>query len=101
MITRLLASSALLLAVTACATASKLTIADRLEDLGLSRDRSVCMADELDDRLNDDQLAKFARFTVRLEEADTALAAIGSLRQIEDAKIARAVTASAFSCALT
>lgn len=97
---RTLALGLSLLAVTACATVSKLTIADRLENLGLSRDRSVCMADELDDRLNDDQLNKFARFTVELDRADTALEAISSLRQIEDPRIARAVTASAFSCAL-
>jgi hypothetical protein len=83
-----------------CATYSKLTIADRLENLGLSRDRSVCMADELDDRLNDDQLARFARFTVDLDRADSPLEIVGSLRSIEDNRIAGAVAASAFSCAI-
>ncbi|NNU16723.1 hypothetical protein HK107_10355 [Parvularcula sp. ZS-1/3] len=97
---RCLLAALAVLSATACATASKITIADRLENLGLSRDRSECMANELDDRLNDDQLSKFARFTVQLDKADSALQAISALRQIEDPKIARAVTGSAFSCAL-
>ena len=89
------------LAMTACASVSKLAIADRLENLGLSRDRSECMAQELDDRLNDDQLGKFARFTVQLDRAESTLDALNSLRQIDDPRITRAVTASAFSCALS
>lgn len=97
---RTLALGLSVLAMTACATASKMTIADRLENLGLSRDRSECMANELDDRLNDNQLAKFARFTVQLDRAESPLEAISSLRQIDDNRIAGAVTASAFSCAL-
>lgn len=100
MILRFLACSCTLLVLAGCATYSKLTIADRLENLGLSRDRSVCMADELDDRLNDDQLARFARFTVQLDRSDSPLEAIASLREIDDNRIAGAVTASAFSCAL-
>lgn len=88
------------LAAAGCSTVSKITIADRLQNLGLSRDRSECMAGELDDRLNDDQLAKFARFTVSLDRADGPLEAISSLREIDDTRIAGAVTASAFSCAL-
>ena len=94
------ALAAALLSMTACASVSKMTIADRLENLGLSRDRSECMAEELDDRLNDDQLGKFARFTVQLESSETTLEALNSLRQIDDPKITRAVTESAFSCAL-
>lgn len=88
------------LAMTACATASKKTIADRLENLGLSRDRSECMASELDDRLNDDELGQFARFTTQLDQSESALEAMQALRQIDDPKIARAVTGAAFSCAI-
>lgn len=86
--------------LSACATASRMTITDRLENVGLSRDRAACMASELDDRLNDEQLAKFARFTVDLDRADSPLDAVRSLRRIDDNRIAGAVTASAFSCAL-
>jgi hypothetical protein len=90
----------LALALSACATIDRATIADRLEKFGLSRDRAVCMAGELDDRLDDKQLGQFARFVSRLEKADTVLEARRSLRQVEDPKIARAVTASFFSCAV-
>lgn len=96
-ITLLMAAAATL---GACATASKMTIVDRLENVGLSRDRAQCMATELDDRLNDEQLAKFARFTVDLDRAEGPLEAVRALRQIDDNRIAGAVTASAFSCAL-
>lgn len=89
-----------LISLAACATVSRMTIEDRLENLGLSRDRAECMATELDDRLNDEQLAKFARFTVDLDRASGPLEAIRSLRQIDDNRISGAVTASAFSCAL-
>jgi hypothetical protein len=88
------------LASAACATIDKATIADRLEKFGLSRDRAVCMSNELDDRLDDKQLGQFARFVSRLEQADTVLEARRSLRQVEDPKIARAVTGSFFSCAI-
>ena len=97
---RIIVLGGAILAVAACATVDKMTIADRLQNLGLSRDRSECMARELDDRLNDDQLRRFARFTVELDSADPALEALGSLRSIDDPRIARAVTSSAFSCAL-
>jgi len=100
MIIRPLILGAGVLALTACATVSRMTIADRLENLGLSRDRSECMASELDDRLNDEQLAKFARFTVDLDRASGPLDAVRSLRRIDDNRISGAVTASAFSCAL-
>lgn len=91
----------LVAAAAGCATIDKRTIADRLQKLGLSEDRAVCMAGELDDRLDDKQLGTFARFVSRLEQADTTLQALSSLRQVDDAKIARVVTASAFSCALS
>ncbi|MEE4212879.1 MAG: hypothetical protein V2I43_26835 [Parvularcula sp.] len=91
---------ALLIAIASCSTVSRMTIADRLNNLGISRDRSECMARELDDRLSDEQLRRFAGFTVELDRADTALEAIGALREIDEPRIARAVTASAFSCAI-
>ncbi|MEM1380158.1 MAG: hypothetical protein AAGH41_05990 [Pseudomonadota bacterium] len=100
MVTRLTVGLCALVAVAGCATQSKLTIEDRLENIGLAPDRAVCMASELDDRLNDEQLAKFARFTVELDRATTTRDAIRSLRAIDDNRIAGAVAASAFSCAL-
>ncbi len=91
---------AMMVAIGACSTVDRMTIADRLQNLGISRDRAECMARELDDRLNDDQLRRFARFTVELDRAESALQAIGALRQIDEPRIARAVTSSAFSCAI-
>lgn len=83
----------------ACATASKVTIANRLEAAGLSRENSVCMARELDDRLDDEQLAEFARFTVQVSRSDTAKGVVSELRKISNPQIASAVLRSSIACA--
>lgn len=87
-------------AMAACSTVDRMTIADRLVGLGLSRDLSECMATELDGRLNDRQLNEFARFLTKLDQADSGLQAISSLREIEDPAIARSVTVSSIQCAI-
>lgn len=87
-------------AVAACASSSKITIAQRLEDFGFAPDRSECIANELDDRLGDDELNQFARFLTEQERAETMLDRVVALRQIDDPKIGRAIAGSLFSCGI-
>ena len=88
--------------ITACATASRFTIENRLEDLGLSRDMAECMADGLDDRLNDDELAEFARFTVTVSKRKDLgpMAVVQSLSDISNPRIAKAVLATGLACVI-
>lgn len=88
------------LAVSSCATVSKFTIENRLEELGLSSERAGCMSDELENRLTDSELSEFARFTVSLTARDNQLALLDALSSIQNAKIARAVGASGLVCIL-
>ena len=87
--------------LSACATASKYTIEDRLRDLGLSRGQASCMADELGDRLNDRELRDFARFTDQITEPDSPNRVFAALNNISDERIARAVAASSLACAFS
>lgn len=95
---RFVLSVIFLFSLTACATASKFTIEDRLNELGLSRGQASCVADELDDRLNDRELRDFARFTDQITAPDRPSDLIRSLERISDEKIARAVAQSGVSC---
>ncbi len=88
-----------LLGLTACATASKMTIADRLQELGLSEDRAECMADELDDRLDDRELSEFADFTVTITK-ERGTGVLAALREIDNPRIAGAVAGSGVACVL-
>lgn len=89
------------LSLSACATVSKLTIENRLEELGLSQERAACMAGELDNRLNDQELAEFAEFTVTLTTKSSRGGVISALRQIDNPRIAGAVAASGLSCLIS
>ncbi|MEO1658344.1 MAG: hypothetical protein AAFR65_11520 [Pseudomonadota bacterium] len=85
-------------ALAACATSTD-TIEKRLVNLGLDEGRAGCMAEDLDNRLNDKQLSEFAGFTTNLDRAETPVQAIASLKSIDDPLIARAVVASSVACA--
>ena len=85
-------------ALAACATSTD-TIEKRLINLGLDDNRAGCMATDLDARLDDRQLSDLAKFTTNLDRAETPVAAISSLKSIEDPLIARAVVASSVKCA--
>ncbi|MGV6820553.1 MAG: hypothetical protein ACWA5T_08665 [Parvularcula sp.] len=87
-----------LLAVSACATVATFTIENRLQELGLSQRSASCMADELDQQLNDRQLTDFARFTVTLTKRDNPLLVLDSLKSINDPDIQRAVATSGLIC---
>ncbi|MEM9233379.1 MAG: hypothetical protein AAGA69_03975 [Pseudomonadota bacterium] len=89
-----------LLAVAACATVSKLTIEDRLRDLGFSRAQASCVADELDERLDDGQLSRVARTLDDLTDADGPRNVIDAVGRINDPEIAAASGRAGLSCLL-
>lgn len=92
-----LASAALL---AACATLSpRASIKDRLIDLGLSAERATCLSEELDERLEREDLADVDRFLGALEDAEGPGGVFGALGKIGNPRAAAAVAASGFACA--
>lgn len=85
-------------ALSACSTVATATIENRLVNIGLSEQRAGCMADELDARLDDDDMTKLARHTINLSRSDTPGEALDALASIDDFGIARAVVASGTAC---
>ena len=85
-------------ALAACATVATATIESRLVDLGLSEERAGCMGDELNARLDDDDLTKLARHMVTLSRADSPGQVVDAVAGIDDFTIARAVVASGTAC---
>ena len=81
-----------------CATVANATIENRLVDLGLSEQRAGCMADELDARLDDDDMTRLARHAVTLSRSDTPGEVVDALAGVDDFGITRAVIASGTAC---
>ena len=81
-----------------CATVATATIENRLVDLGLSEQRAGCMADELDARLDDEDMTRLARHAVTLSRSDTPGEVVDALAGVDDFGITRAVIASGTAC---
>ena len=99
---RILAAPALvaltLALLTGCATVATATIENRLVDLGLSERRAGCMADELDARLDDEDMTKLARHAITLSRSDSPGEVVDALAGVDDFGITRAVVASGTAC---
>ena len=81
-----------------CATVAKATLEDRFQKIGIPEDTAVCMANDLDERLSDEDLSDLARYTVSLTRADTTEKAIKALSRIDNPRAVTAIAASAISC---
>lgn len=81
-----------------CATVAKVTLEDRFQAIGIPEGVAVCMVDDLDDRLSDEDLQDLARYTIRLTRADSTIAAVRSLMQIDNPRAVTAIGRSALSC---
>ncbi len=81
-----------------CATAAKMTLNDRFRAIGLSGDMADCMVDDLDARLDDNDMRDLARYTVGLARADTPGEAVDSLLRIDNPRAVAAIGGAAFSC---
>lgn len=81
-----------------CATAARYTLQDRFRAIGIPAGASDCMVDELEQRLSGEDLQDLARYTLRLSRADSTIAAVRSLMEIENPRAVTAVGRSAISC---
>lgn len=84
--------------VAACATATRATLENRFEAIGVPPSTAVCMVDDLDRRLTDQELRALARHTFEVSRADTTLGAIRALMRIDDPRIVAAVGQAGVSC---
>lgn len=82
----------------ACATVSRLTIADRLTDLGLDSQQAGCMADKLDDQLDDAALGRLARLLDQLRAEARPDDVLRAIDRASDPEIAKAVGLAGVAC---
>lgn len=87
------------LMISACAAMSpRARIKDRFVEFGVSENRASCLAKELDDRLDRDDLADVADFIGSLNEATSAGGALDALLGIDNASAAAAIVPSGIAC---
>ncbi|MEE2692702.1 MAG: hypothetical protein VX640_14295 [Pseudomonadota bacterium] len=84
--------------VAGCATVARATLEDRFQAIGIPQGTAVCMVDELDRRLSDEDLQDLARYTIGLARADSTVAAIRSLMRIDNPRAVTAIGAAGVSC---
>lgn len=81
-----------------CATVAKATLEDRFQAIGIPEGTALCMVDDLDQRLSDEDLQDLARYTLRLARAETTMGAVRSLMQIDNPRSVAAIGRAAVSC---
>ncbi len=92
----------LALLAAACATVSpRARVEDRFVEFGLSRDRASCLADELDERLDRDDLADVADYVGGLNAVTSAGEALDALLRIENPRAVAAIGAAGIACAFS
>jgi len=98
--TRLAFLAAAAIAVTACATASPRShIENRLIKFGLSEHRAECLALELDERLDRDDMNVVADYVGGLNRANSPREALSALLDIDNSKAATAIARAGIVCA--
>jgi len=85
--------------ISACAAVSpRARIENRFLEFGVSENRANCLARELDERLDRDDLADVADFIGSLNEATSAGSALDALLGIDNASAAAAIVPSGIAC---
>ena len=98
--TRFAALACAALVISACASLSpRSRILDGLLALGLSDDRADCIATELDNRLESDDLNNVADFLDSLNNAASPGEGIDALLTIDNPRAAQAIARSGIACA--
>ncbi|MEO1135763.1 MAG: hypothetical protein AAFW68_04005 [Pseudomonadota bacterium] len=88
--------------IAACATVSpRKRIENRFVEFGLSDNKAECMASELDDRLDRDDLRAVADFVGNLNAAGSAGETLDALLSIDNARAAGAIAAAGVACAFS
>ena len=83
------------------ATSPRDQVAREFERFGFSQERSSCLADALDDRLDGDDLGDVANFMSGLNTGETSPGGLlDALLNIDNARAAGAITRASLSCAL-
>lgn len=82
-----------------CATTSQVSLADRFVAFGLSAERSDCLAGELVDRLESDDVNAVVEFMDGLNSAGSAGETLDALLSIDNPAAASAIARAGISCA--
>lgn len=85
-------------ALAACATAARVTLEDRFQAIGIPEGTALCMVDDLDERLSDDDLQDLARYTLSVARAPSTLEAVRALMRIDNPRAVTAIGKSAVQC---
>ena len=86
--------------VASCSAVSPhVRIENRLVEFGFSEERAECMAEELDDRLDREDMKAVADFVGDLNAADSAGETLDALLGIDNSRAAGAIAAAGVSCA--
>ena len=97
---RIVFMAAAFMGLAACATASpRADLEDQLLALGFSTDRAECFADELDERLEREDLRDVADFVASLNEAASPGEGLDALLSIDNPRAATAIARAGISCA--
>ena len=94
-----LAAGIACICLTACVASPKSQIEERFVAFGLSAERAGCLATELDDRLENNDLQAVADFVDGLSAADSPGATLDTLLSIDNPRAASAVARAGLSCA--
>ncbi|MEO1151437.1 MAG: hypothetical protein AAFW83_10685 [Pseudomonadota bacterium] len=89
----------LMLALGGCATGAKSSIASNLTRLGLSQDRSKCVAREMNDRLDRSDLQDVARFLDDVTDSRSPGNVLDTLLTIDNPRAAAAFARAGIACA--
>lgn len=92
------ATAALCAALAACATVARVTLEDRFQAIGISKETALCMVDDLDQRLSDDDLEDLARYTLNVARAPSTIEAVRALMRIDNPRAVTAIGKSAVQC---
>lgn len=81
-----------------CATVARATLEDRFQAIGIPEKTALCMVDDLDQRLSDDDLQDLARYTLNVARAPSTLEAVRALMRIDNPRAVTAIGKSAVGC---
>ncbi len=99
MITHVSILSIAIISLTACVTGPRSGLQSELLRLGLSKDRSKCLAKEMDDRLDRSDLRDVSQFLDGLNQSESPGNVLDTLLTIDNPRAASAFARAGISCA--
>lgn len=86
------------IALASCATLARATLEDRFEAIGIPEKTALCMVDDLDERLSEQDLQDLARYTLDVARQPSTFDAVRALMRIDNPRAVTAIGKSAVSC---